>query len=1173
MGNKWKKALQKTAALLMTLALLTGAAPFAGAAQENGPVVTVGSVEDAAPGSEIVVPITITDNPGYANYLGVLDFDVGTLELIAEDDDYGDVFVSYNKDGVSGKIAFAKAKNVKGDGELIRLKFHVSENARPGDYPIGLTFTDFENAEYQKIEATVVPGRVTVAAPPHTHSYGEPAWTWTETADGWSAKATFACSCGDTQEITADVTGRTTPAGCTAGGRTVYTATVGFDGRTYTDTKEIAIAALGHQEVTDPAVPATCTESGLTEGKHCARCNEVLVAQTVIPALGHQEVTDPAVPATCTESGLTEGKHCARCHEVLVAQTVIPALGHQEATDPSVEATCTESGLTEGKHCSRCHEVLVSQTVIPALGHDLSKTERVEATYTEPGTEEYWTCGRCHKLFSDEKGDHEIAEPVVIPALSHTYGEPIWTWTENENGWTAKAVFTCSECGDRQEIDAEVTSETTPAGCTEAGRTVYTAAVQFGDRSYSDVKEIGIPALGHLEETDAAVPATCTESGLTEGKHCARCHEVLAEQTAIPALGHLEETDPAVPATCTESGLTEGKHCARCHEVLVAQTATPVLGHDLSKTERVEPTYTEPGTEEYWTCSRCHRLFSDEKGDHEITGPIILPALSHNYGEPVWIWTGTEDGWTAKAAFTCGDCGDRQEVEAAVTCETTPAGCTEAGRSVYTATVRFNNKDYSDEKEVEIPATGHAYGEPAWTWTKTEDGYAAKAAFTCGVCGDVQEIDAEVTSETTPAGSTEAGRTVYTAAATFNGRVYTDTKEIVIPPTDHIYGAPVWTWTETGDGYAAKAVFTCESCGDVREIDADVACETAPANCTEAGVTVYTATVEFNGRVYADTKEIGIPALGHDWGRWIVTQRPTETEDGEKTHTCSRCGAEETKIIPATGDTAIEYVITVAATENGRVTVKPARAAAGDSVTLTIAPDEGYVLDELSVTGWNGKSVALAETGDGTYIFRMPNSAVTVTARFRASAAGAGRFTDVDETDWFYEAVGYVADRGLMRGVDETTFGPAAALSRAMLVTILYRLEGEPEVRAKDPFTDVEDGRWYTDAVAWAAENRIVNGYGGGVFGANDDLTREQFAAILYRYVQYKGGGFTGAWYFPLDYDDAAEVSGWADEAMHWCVMNGIITGRTERTLVPGDVATRAEAAMVLMRFCENQAG
>ena len=130
--------------------------------------------------------------------------------------------------------------------------------------------------------------------------------------------------------------------------------------------------AIPHTEVVDKAVEPTCTETGLTEGKHCSVCSAVLVEQKVVPAKGHTEVVDKAVEPTCTKTGLTEGKHCSVCGEVLVEQEVVPAKGHTEVVDKAVAPTCTKTGLTEGRHCSVCNAVLVEQKVVPALGFTVS---------------------------------------------------------------------------------------------------------------------------------------------------------------------------------------------------------------------------------------------------------------------------------------------------------------------------------------------------------------------------------------------------------------------------------------------------------------------------------------------------------------------------------------------------------------------------------------------------------------------------------------------------------------------------------------------------------------------------------------------------------------------------------------------------------------------------------
>ena len=176
-------------------------------------------------------------------------------------------------------------------------------------------------------------------------------------------------------------------------------------------------------------------------------------------------------------------------------------------------------------------------------------------------------------------------------------------------------------------------------------------------------------------------------------------------------------------------------------------------------------------------------------------------------------------------------------------------------------------------------------------------------------------------------------------------------------------------------------------------------------------------------------------------------------------------------------------------------------------------------------------------------------------------------FSDLDPTAWYHDGVHWALENKIMQGYGDGTFGPNDNTSRAMIVTILYRLEGEPEVTGENPFDDVADGQWYTDAVIWAAENKLAEGYGDGSFKPTADITREQLATILYRYARSKGQGFTGAWYFLLDYPDAAEISEWADEAMHWCVMKGIINGKDGK-LVPGGAASRAEAATMLMRYC-----
>ena len=265
------------------------------------------------------------------------------------------------------------------------------------------------------------------------------------------------------------------------------------------------------------------------------------------------------------------------------------------------------------------------------------------------------------------------------------------------------------------------------------------------------------------------------------------------------------------------------------------------------------------------------------------------------------------------------------------------------------------------------------------------------------------------------------------------------------------------------------------------------------------------------------------------------------------------------------------YKITIGAMENGTVTANPTAAKAGATVTLTPVPDEGYALSTLTVTDRFGDAVRVTENSDGTYTFTMPNGQVTVTATFvETEEPVAEPFIDVAEGDWFYDAVVYAYQNELMDGVGGNRFAPNSETTRAQLVTILYRLEGEPAVSGDLPFTDVEAGIWYTDAILWAAENNIVNGVSDTEFAPGDDLTRQQLVTILYRYAEAKGYDVSASADLS-GYPDAGQVQDYAQPAMAWAVAEGIVEGM-DGNLNPAGNASRAQIATILMRFCEDVA-
>ena len=315
-----------------------------------------------------------------------------------------------------------------------------------------------------------------------------------------------------------------------------------------------------------------------------------------------------------------------------------------------------------------------------------------------------------------------------------------------------------------------------------------------------------------------------------------------------------------------------------------------------------------------------------------------------------------------------------------------------------------------------------------------------------------------------------------------------------------------------------------------------------------------------NGKIYIYASKFSTYAIGY-------TQSSGETPPSTGS---SGGGADSPATYPPTVDT----------TEHGTVTVSPRNPGQGETVTVTLTPDDGYQIAGVTVTDRNGKLVAVTGSGNGTYTFIQPGGRVTIHAVFtkmtdgfkncpRDSTCPIWPYTDADTREWYHDGVHYCIENELMVGSESHTFSPSGDTSRAMIATILWRMEGSPVVNYILPFDDVAEGVWYTEAIRWAAASGVVGGYGNGKFGPGNPVAREQLAAMLYRYKQYKGGGFTGTWMFPLNYADADLVSSWAREPMCWAAMNGIITGIGNDQLDPQGKATRAQAAAMIMRFCQ----
>lgn len=220
---------------------------------------------------------------------------------------------------------------------------------------------------------------------------------------------------------------------------------------------------------------------------------------------------------------------------------------------------------------------------------------------------------------------------------------------------------------------------------------------------------------------------------------------------------------------------------------------------------------------------------------------------------------------------------------------------------------------------------------------------------------------------------------------------------------------------------------------------------------------------------------------------------------------------------------------------------------------------------DTRITDQNGKSIAVSSAGKDTYTFKLP-------AKQDHNIGWDNPFIDVEESHWFYNAVRYCYENELMRGTSQTTFSPQTATSRAMIVSVLWRLEGYPKV-GRTYFTDVPDTQYYADAIAWAASQKIVSGYSKNTFCPDQSITREELAAILYRYAAYNAWDVSKESFADAaleDFTDAHTASAYAEDALRWAYAQGILNGMDDRLLTPKGEATRAQVASILMRICET---
>ena len=539
---------------------------------------------------------------------------------------------------------------------------------------------------------------------------------------------------------------------------------------------------------------------------------------------------------------------------------------------------------------------------------------------------------------------------------------------------------------------------------------------------------------------------------------------------------------------------------------------------------RVEPTCTTTGTIEYWKNANAndHTCYGiNEDGSYYVLSDwnkVVLPALGHQ--------------------MTKHDAKD--------------ATCTVDGNIEYYECQRCK-KLFKDEAgtlettrdKVTINATGHTYGDATYTWT---DNKSCTASHTCSKCSNVETETVDATKSTkTPATCTTDGKYQYTATFTKTGFTPQTVDGEVIPKLGHDWKEKTWTWTQKGDSWTVKLVLACDRVGCTATAEPNVKLTskvTIEPTATKVGERTWTATATQDGQTFTSIKKTEIPKKGSDY--YYGATLYFETNGGSKIDA-----------VTVYTDTTIDLTLAKYTPTRRGYTF------AGWYSDKNLR----YPISEITLkTGWflNKYNTYTVYAGwyDGDYDYNC----------------SACAFRDVDINDWFHDYVRYVVDNGILNGISSRWFEPQQAMTREQLVCAMYRIAGSPSVRYNGVFTDVKSTDSFAKAVEWAANYGIVNGIGNKLFDPYSPVTREQMAAIFYRfakyvekygYTPYRTTGFYWNYSSTLTFKDADKISNYAKDPVAWCVKNGIFYGDNSNRFNPTNSTTRAEGAAILTRFCK----
>lgn len=872
------------------------------------------------------------------------------------------------------------------------------------------------------------------------------------------------------------------------------------------------VPALGHNYGEwKQSVAPTCTATG-KEIRTCARCSKT--ETRTLSALGHSYGDWVEILAPTCETKGQEKRTCSRCKEFQTRE--IAALGHDygdwvETLAPS----CTTVG-EESRSCSVCNVVEVREKA--ALGHSYGEWIEKTAPNCTTAGEEYRVCGVCG-----------VCETRSIEALGHTYLSKVTAPTCLKQGFT---TYTCS-CGDSYIADFVLplghnyVFSVTAAPTSSASGTLTGICTRCGEMT-----TVSMPALNTDDYTYSVVLApTCVENGTGRYTWKNFDYGVFRFDVVIVATAHSYKTVIVEP-TCKEKGYTV--YTCSCGDTYTSDY-TDALGHISVTDSEVAATCTDTGLTEGSHCSRC---------DEILVAQETVPALGHSYGS--WSETIAPDCSSAgEKRRDCSRCDayETQTLEAlghmVVADAAVEATCTQTGLTEGSHCSRCNT--ILVEQEI-TPALGHNYIKGVCTRCGDVIADAQTYYLTNELCdGDRVIIFNEEFGVAMSAETVESNYKAGVAVVPEDGIIDTDNLAIV------------WTVKETDGGYYLidhNGNYLATSIDNSLPIDGEYKIwNTSEAKSTGCvylrndrgyflewyekfnDFTVYTYRSSDEGRYALQIYASQVKCV-HAYD--VIVTQPTCTQQGYTTSTCNLCGG--SYIDDTTEALGHDW-------DNGTVTLPPT--ATEDGILSYCCTRCGETDTEIiPATGEEDKPCNGGE------------------------ACPSNHFTDVEGAGhWTHEGIDFAVSHGLFSGMSATTFEPDTAMTRSMLVTVLWRYADMP-IEGTNSYTDVPNGTWYTDAVSWAAYNGVVTGVGNNKFDPDGKITREQMATILYRYAKSSGidtSNRTDLRSFP----DAERISSYAKEAMQWAVAEGLING-SDGKLLPQGNATRAQVAAILMRFIQN---